>query len=193
MEPKVKWFSFVLKTSVFKETALLHSNLRSQVTHGTHYSRYISNYWHRFILQCHLKLCSFKGHLNSKQQWVFHANGTCKINSSSCGNKFLKEMLSTQAHSKSSTYNNSQRYQWSLTWELEWASWCRACWGAGVCAAGGGRGIGAVRRQGKRGAVGLLERIWKRGVVWHVRVVVAQVPKLNQKAVLWVELVVTRH
>lgn len=80
-----------------------------------------------------------------------------------------------------------------ISWELKRASWCRACWGAGVCAAGGGRGVGAVRRQGERGAAGLLERIWKRGVVWHVWFIVAQVPKLNQKAVLWVELVVARH
>lgn len=80
-----------------------------------------------------------------------------------------------------------------LTWELKWASWCRACWGAGICAAGGGRGVGAVRRQGERGAVGLLEGIRKRGVVWHVRFIVAQVPKLNQKAMLRIEFVVARH
>lgn len=49
----------------------------------------------------------------------------------------------------------------------------------GAAAASGRVRVTAVGRMRERVAVGLLERIWKSGVEWHVRLILSQVPELS--------------
>ena len=88
------------------------------------------------------------------------------------------------------------------TWQLEGAGKTRAGGGVGVGAAAGRRGgVGRVGRNGTGGASAtasvatavLLEGLWEGGVEGHVRLVVGEVPELDQQAVLGVELAVPRH
>lgn len=96
------------------------------------------------------------------------------------------------------------------TWELEWTGGTRAGRRVGVgAAAGRGWGVRGVWRDGEGATtataastaaaataattVRLLERFWEGGVQGHVRLVVGEITKLNQQAVLRVELAVPRH
>lgn len=96
-------------------------------------------------------------------------------------------------------------YTWH-TWELEWTGGPRAGRRVWISTtAGWRRRIRRVGRDGKRAAstssaaataaptVRLLEGLWKGGVQGHVRLVVGEVAKLYQQAVLWVELAVPRY
>lgn len=49
----------------------------------------------------------------------------------------------------------------------------------GAAAAAWRIGVTAVGRVRKRVAAGLLERVWKSGVVWHVRLILSQVAELS--------------
>lgn len=63
----------------------------------------------------------------------------------------------------------------------------------GAAAAARRVGVAAVGGVGERVAVGLLERVWERGVQWHVRLILSQVAELSQKAVLRIVLAVPRN
>ena len=63
----------------------------------------------------------------------------------------------------------------------------------GAAAAARRVGVAAVGGVGERVAVGLLERVWERGIQWHVRLILSQVAELSQKAVLRIVLAVPRN
>lgn len=82
-----------------------------------------------------------------------------------------------------------------LTWHLKRAARVGAGRGVRIGAAAAARrvGVAAVGRVGERVAVGVLERVWERGVQWHVRLILSQVAELSQKAVLRIVLAVPRN
>lgn len=87
------------------------------------------------------------------------------------------------------------RFQRKLTWHLKRASWVRAGrWmRVGTTAASRRIWIATVWWMGEWVTVGLLERVWKSSIMWHMRLILSQVAKLSQETVLRVVFTVSRN